>query len=213
MTDHAACGKLAGGTGMKQQTIDYYNSHARDFSDSTFDADMSECRARFLHYLHPGQKILDAGCGSGRDAAAFLKAGYRTDAFDASESLCLIASEKTGIPVKHLYFEELEGEEIYDGIWACASLLHVAARDLPDVLKRIYRLLKSNGIFYASFKKGEGERMKGERYFHDLTEEKCRGLALDAGFSVKEIFITKDVRQGRSCEEWVNIIAGKEKEL
>ncbi len=171
---------------------------------------MSECRERFLHYLNPGQKILDAGCGSGRDVIAFQKAGYEVEAFDASAELCRIASEKTEIEVRQLRFEELEGEEQYDGIWACASLLHVKPEVLADVLKRIYRLLKSEGVFYASFKYGSGEREKDGRYFCDLTDETCRQLLEEAGFSIKEVFITRDVRAGRDQEKWVNAIAEKQ---
>ncbi len=118
-----------------------------------------------------------------------------------------MASENTGIEVKQCRFEDLEGEAQYDGIWACASLLHVKAADLPDVLKRLHRLLKPGGILYASFKQGSGEREKDGRFFYDMTEEKCRELLSDAGFAVKETFITQDVRAGRGEEKWVNAIA------
>ena len=170
---------------------------------------MSECRGRFLQYLTPGMTILDAGCGSGRDMIAFRDAGFDVSGFDASEELCRIAAEKTGIPVKQLFFEELEGEEEYDGIWACASLLHVARADLPDILHRLRKLLRPNGFLYASFKYGTGERIKEGRYFCDYTKESCRGLMEQAGFAVKEIFVTGDVREGRGDEKWVNVIAEK----
>ena len=195
---------------MNDKTIDYYNSNAAAFAAGTENADMSECRGRFLSYLTPGAAILDAGCGSGRDMAAFRDAGYEVGGFDASEELCRIASEKTGIPVKQLYFEELEGEEEYEGIWACASLLHVARTDLPDVLRRLQRLLKPSGILYASFKYGTGDRVKEGRYFCDLTGESCRSLMEQAGFVVREIFVTGDVREGRGDVKWVNVIAEKE---
>ena len=82
---------------MVNKTVAYYNAHAKEYAASADVADMREVRGRFLNYLKPGQKILDAGCGSGRDALAFLEAGYETEAFDASEKLCGIASEKTGL--------------------------------------------------------------------------------------------------------------------
>lgn len=195
---------------MNDKTIRYYDMHAGDFIAGTENADMQACREKFLQYLKPGQKILDAGSGSGRDVIAFREAGYEVEAFDASAEICRLASEKTGIEVKQMRFEELEGEDAYHGIWACASLLHVNPADLPDVLNRLYRLLVPEGILYASFKYGTGEREKEGRYFYDLTEETCRDLLRNAGFSIKELFITQDVRSGRSHERWVNVIAGKD---
>ena len=194
---------------MNDKTIRYYDEHAEDFIAGTENADMRECRERFLQYLKQGQKILDAGCGSGRDVIAFREAGYEVEAFDASAEICRIASEKTGIEVKQMRFEELEGAYQYDGIWACASLLHVKPADLPDVLQRLHRLLKTEGILYVSFKYGSAEREKDGRYFHDLTENTCRELLTEAGLSIRELFVTQDVRNGRSQEKWVNAIAGK----
>ncbi len=80
---------------------------------------------------------------------------------------------------------------------------------MPDVLRRLHRLLKPDGVLYASFKYGSGERLKDGRYFYDLTEEECRRQLEDVGFIIKDIFITQDVRPGRSHEKWVNAIAGK----
>ena len=194
---------------MNEETIQYYNRHAEEFCAGTFSADMSRSRDRFLAYLQPGSAILDAGCGSGRDTLAFLSAGYQVDAFDASDEICRIASQKTGIPVRKQRFEKLEGQELYDGIWACASLLHVAAADLPDVLVRLYRLLKKQGIMYLSFKLGDGDRQKDGRYFNDMREEVLCRLLCGAGFTVKETYITQDVRENRSYEAWVNVIAEK----
>ena len=195
---------------MNQKTIDYYDSHAEEFFSGTIDADMSECRARFLAYLPRGKKILDAGCGSGRDILAFLEAGYEVEAFDASAELCRIASQKTGVAVRKQRFEDLPGEEAYDGIWACASLLHGDRQDLPDVLRRLDLMRNPGGVLYASFKHGTGEREKGGRYFNDLTEEALAELLSNAGFEVKELFITADVRSGRGDEKWVNAIAERQ---
>lgn len=195
---------------MNNETIRYYDMNAAKFVADTEHADMRSCRERFLHYLDPGQKILDAGCGSGRDVIAFRKAGYEVDAFDASAELCKISSEKTGIKVRHLRFEELEGNGEYDGIWACASLLHVNAADLPDVMNRLHRVLKPKGILYASFKLGTGERESNGRYYHDLTEANCRSLLRSLDFDIVDLFISTDVRENRKDVKWINVIARKE---
>lgn len=187
-------------------TIEYYNSHAQEFISATLHADMSDARNRFLACVKYGGRILDAGCGSGRDALAFLLAGYQVDAFDASTELCKRATELLGFEVKCRRFEELTGRPTYDGIWACASLLHVRSSDLPDVVQRLKGLLLPDGVLYASFKEGDSERAKDGRFFRDMTEQSCRALFERAGFSVLESYISIDVRESRSSETWVNII-------
>ena len=192
-----------------KETIEYYNRNAEAFIAGTLHANMSENRNRFLCHVKPGGKILDAGCGSGRDSLAFVQAGFLVDAFDASEEICRLASEILGFVVECKRFEELTGDSEYDGIWACASLLHVREKDLPDVLNRLKRLLKPDGILYASFKEGNSEREKDGRFFHDMTEDACRKLFLDAGMDVLELFRSQDVREERPGEYWVNIIGKK----
>ena len=188
------------------ETLDYYNQNAEQFVLGTLHADMSACRARFLDHMKPGGRILDAGCGSGRDALAFQQAGFPVDAFDASPKICQMASELLGQPVACKRFEELTGKAEYDGIWACASLLHVAAKDLPNAMNRLQKLLKPGGILYASFKQGEGERIKDGRYFQDMTLPTLTELIQNAGLTPLETFLTQDVREGRNAENWVNVI-------
>lgn len=188
------------------ETIDYYNQNADSFIEKTLQADMSDCRDRFLKYLVPGGRILDAGCGSGRDSLAFLELGYQLDAFDASKEICRLATELLGFPVECKRFEDLSGESVYDGIWACASLLHVKEENLDDVVKRLRKLLKPNGILYASFKLGEGERIHNGRFFHDMTCDRCRQLFEGAGFKVLELFVSGDVREDHQGEKWVNFV-------
>ena len=82
-----------------QDSLNYYNEHAREFSDNTIAVDFKNMQDKFLAYLEPGSRILDFGCGSGRDTKYFLSRGYDTDASDGSEELVKIASEYTGIQV------------------------------------------------------------------------------------------------------------------
>lgn len=190
------------------KTVEYYNNRADSYVEDTINLDMGDIRSRFLSYLPANAKILDAGCGSGRDTIAFIKEEYDVDAIDASQVMCEIASENTGIEVKCVSFEELTGEPVYDGIWACASLLHVKREALESVLDNLHGLLKSGGVIYASFKYGDKERVKDDRYFNDMTETLAEEYFAKA-FRVVEIFINSDHRSDRPGESWVNIIARK----
>lgn len=193
---------------MSKDTIQYYNDNAESYIKDTINIDMNECLMRFVNYLTPGQRVLDAGCGSGRDILAFKKAGYKVEAFDASSEICRLVKEKTGVWIRQWRFEELEGESLYDGIWACASLVHVQRMNLPDVLRRINRLLKPGGFLYSSFKLGEEERIEEDgRYYCDMTEKTCHAIMTAAGFYVEELFVTNDTRLDRENEQWVNVIA------
>ncbi len=108
----------------------YYNRHAQQFVDDTLHVDMRSLYVPFLAGLPVNARILDAGCGSGRDARAFQKQGYQVSAFDASEPLASRASQLLGFTVPVKRFDEVEEIERYDGIWACASLLHVPENQL-----------------------------------------------------------------------------------
>ena len=194
---------------MMNDTINYYNLNAESFIAGTVNADMSYARNLFLKYVKPGGRILDAGCGSGRDSLAFMDAGYEVDAFDASAEICRLASERLGFPVACRRFEDLEGEEEYDGIWCCASLLHVRKTDMADVMRRLKKLLKTEGAIYVSFKKGDSERVKDGRFFNDMTLETCEKLLRESGFEVLELYESGDVREGREDEKWINAVGKK----
>ncbi|MCH5345008.1 MAG: class I SAM-dependent methyltransferase [Acetatifactor sp.] len=191
------------------QTISYYEEHAAEFCKSTLDADMSFCRNKFLKYLNPQSRILDAGCGSGRDSKVFADLGYYVTAMDASPKICEEAGKVLGQKVLCQSFEELDMEKMFDGIWACASLLHVSKEKIPNVLHKLKRALKDEGILYASFKYGDGEAIRQGRYFSNHDEWTLKKLMQDAGFEILELFVTEDVRKGRSGEKWVNVIGKK----
>ncbi len=188
---------------------DFYNSNAIEFFTSTVKADMSKNYMPFLRLLPKGATILDAGCGSGRDSLAFKEMGYQVTAIDASEELCKLAAEHIGQEVRNIRFEELDYENAFDGIWACASLLHVSSMALPQVIQKLAKSLKNDGVLYASFKYGEFEGERNNRYFHDLTEEKARNLFTVEGLKVDKMWITRDVREGRGDEKWLNLIISK----
>ena len=160
----------------KETTLQFYKDHAQDFVKGTLSADMSEARQHFLQCLPESARILDFGCGSGRDTKAFLDLGYQVDACDGSEELCRIASEVTGIPVRHMFFQDLNETDVYDGIWACASILHLPKEELAAVLRKIADALKKNGMLYTSFKYGDFEGMRGGRYFTNFTEDTVKVL-------------------------------------
>lgn len=190
-----------------QKTLEYYNRNAREFAEGTSGVDFSGIQNRFLSHLPEGALILDFGCGSGRDTRYFLGKGFRVEAADGSEELCRLASVYTGIPVKQMLFQELEETEKYDGIWACASILHLRREELPEVFRKMYRALKPGGILYVSFKYGDFEGERNGRYFTDMTEETAEELLESVPeLKIKERWVTGDVRARRGAEKWLNMI-------
>lgn len=191
-------------------TIDYYNKNARAFTNNTRDVDFHIMQDKFLEYLPVSGKILDLGCGCGRDTKYFMDKGYDVNAMDGSEELCRMASEYTGIEVSHRMFHELTEKEAYDGIWACASLLHVPSEELPEVLVHIGEALKYGGTGYLSFKYGEFEGERNGRFFLDMTEKKMSELLVGIPeLKLRHYEITTDVRPDRE-ERWLNILLGKD---
>lgn len=196
--------------GKEIRTLDYYNKNASFFSESTLHVDFTETQQAFLKCLPAHAHILDFGCGAGRDTKYFLEHGYQVTAVDGSKALCKMASEYTGIPVKQMLFQDLDEAEKYDGIWACASILHLNKTELSGVFVKMRNALKEQGMVYTSFKYGDYEGMRNDRYFTDFTEELfydfIKGIP---GLGIEKTWITGDVRKGRGNECWLNILLRK----
>ena len=188
------------------KNIDYYNKNADSFFEGSVNADMSYERDKFIALLPAGGKILDAGCGSGRDSKAFLEQGFEVTAFDASKEMCKRASEYIGQEVINMLFQDVSFKDEFDGIWASASLLHVSMDELPTIIKKMNEALKSGGVMYASFKYGDGTKMRGERRFSDFNEMSIVPLFENAGFNIISNEVGADNRPGRENEMWVNVI-------
>lgn len=188
----------------ESSTIRYYDDHSDEYVSGTAGVDMESLYQHFLALVVEGGTILDAGCGSGRDTKAFLDRGYQVTGIDASAKMVEATKRLTGQPTKQLDIQELDWTDEFDGIWACASLLHVPLAELDDVLARFAAALHPGGICYLSLKEGVGERMQGERLFVDFTEDSLQDrLKRQPLFAILRTWKTSDLRPGRS-ERWIN---------
>lgn len=191
-------------------TLKYYDMNAEKFVEGTVSVDFVATQNKFLDKLPVNASILDFGCGSGRDTKYFLDHGMNVEAIDGSKELCKMASEYTGIEVKQMIFQELDEIEKYDGIWACSSILHLSKFELLSVLKKMIVALKDNGIIYTSFKYGEFEGNRNDRYFTDFTIDSFKNFIKNVdNISIEEYWITDDVRPGRETEKWLNLLLRK----
>lgn len=193
-----------------QKTLDFYNQNAASFSSGTQAVDFHETQDLFLSFLKSEAFILDFGCGAGRDTKYFLNKGYQVVATDGSKELCKVASAYAGIPVRELLFQELQDENLYDGIWACSSILHAARKDQPDIFTRMIRALRPDGYIYTSFKYGSFEGFRGERFFTDFDEKSfTEFISAFPELTIEKMWVSADVRPERSNEKWLNIILHK----
>jgi len=193
---------------------EFYDANAEAFISITRDVDMSDMQQRFLAALpvNDGKlaRILDAGSGSGRDALSFRLLGYAVEAFDVSPAMVAATREHAGVEVQQMGFEDFSWDHQFEGIWACASLLHVAEANLPEVINRLVAHLTPDGALYLSFKLGIGERVKDGRRFTDMTEDSLTNLLDEcAGLRAPDIWQSQDCRPDRAAELWINAVVNK----
>ena len=188
-------------------TKDYYNKNAQEFFNQTVKADMSELYDIFLKNLPCNEgKILDLGCGSGRDSKYFLENGFELVAMDISEELGKRASEYIGQKVIIQDMRNLHYQNEFIGVWACASLLHLDENEIVETLRKIFKSLKRDGIVYISFKYGDKNYEKDGRKFTCFTYEKFIKIGKEFESKILQWFITEDVRADRKNEKWFNIV-------
>lgn len=189
-------------------TLAYYAQHATEFDLRTRSADLSALYDRFARLVPEGSLILDAGCGTGRDAAVFLARGYRVDAFDASPELVAIA-RRQGVPARVSTFRRMRARERYDAIWASASLLHLPRREIPIVLRIFARALKPGGVLFVSLKGGQGEGFQEDGRFFSLfsAEEFAHYLRAGRGFVIRDSWASNAPDSAGRKVTWLNFLA------
>ncbi len=194
-----------------ETTLHYYESNAKEFFDDTVSIDMTDLYGPFLELMPQKGTILDAGCGSGRDSKFFINQGYKIVAFDYSPELVRLASEYIGQDILLLSFENLSFKNEFDGVWACASMLHLPKQKMSAALTKLTRALKDNGILYTSFKHGDAELYRKDRFFSDYDEESFDELLeKHPKLALIRHWKTSDLRKGREHEKWLNILLRKQ---
>lgn len=172
---------------QKYNTLKYYNENAQLYCEQTLVGNLQENYEKFLNRLPENAYILDFGCGSGRDSKYFMDNGYNVKAIDGSLEMCKLASKYIGKEVVCMRFDELDDINIYDGIWACSSILHIEKEKLSNVLIKMINALKVNGVIYTSFKIGEGYEIKEGKYYNYLTKTEMEQILSKINKNVKII--------------------------
>ena len=186
----------------------YYNENAKKYFDKTINVDMRKQYEMFLKYIKDGGKILDFGCGSGRDSLYFHNLGYEVYPIDGSIEMCKLAHQYTSLPVKCINFNELSDIDFYDGIWACSTILHVPRKELLSVLIKLRDSLKQDGYMYTSFTDDydKEENKEDGRYFNDLSKDKFISLSSDAGFEIIDQSTNKSLVLSHKDVYWSSYI-------
>lgn len=194
---------------FRMNSITYYNNNAQVFFDRTINIDLQDVYYRFLKYVPEKGRILDVGCGVGRDSKFFINKGYETVSFDGSIEMARIASNLLGKQALHLLFQDVSFANEFHAVWANASLLHIPYEDLRESIQKFYNSLLPSGILYASFKYGSSMRKVEDRLFFDMTEETLTSYVKGL-FNVLEIWksddLIKDSISASPDKSWIHFI-------
>lgn len=189
-------------------TIDYYNKNAAEYYNQTVEMSMEDVIEEFIQYIPADGAILDLGCGSGRDSIYFIEEGFDVTAVDGSKAMCELAKIEIGQEVHNLKFEELEFDNVFDGVWACASLLHIKKSALPTIIAKISKSMVDNGVLYMSVKHGSFEGTIDGRYYADYRTGEIKELFKK--FPEFEIIDMYTKRRNKDDEKsWLNIFVRK----
>lgn len=181
----------------------YYEENADAFIENTLDVDMSELYAKFFDAFS-GKSILDVGCGPGRDVKYFKSKGYTVEGVEPCEKLSLFAEDYSGAKITKSKIQDFQSTHKYDGIWACASLLHLDDSQLELAFSKLASMLDASGALYCSFKYGSFQGERNGRFFNDKTLESIKPH-IEGHLKVESSWISEDKRPDRN-EEWLNLI-------
>ncbi|MBT7618074.1 MAG: class I SAM-dependent methyltransferase [Calditrichaeota bacterium] len=183
--------------------MNYYDNNYKDFIARTLDVDMMELYTPFCDRLNPGSSILDIGCGPGRDLKYFKSIGYVPLGLEPSRQLADYGRRYSGCEIVETTIQDFQSDTLFDGIWACASLLHLSSGELGGALHKITGLMHSGSVFYCSFKLGNHEGIRNGRYFNDQTLDSFVEYIPEA-LKVSHSWISEDLRP-QTLQKWLNV--------
>lgn len=191
-------------------SIDYYNRYAVPYYEETVDVDMTEVIEPFMELLPENAEVLDLGCGSGRDTIVLEERGFYVTPMDGSEEMCKLAEINTDQEVLQMTYDEMEFDDVFDGIWACAALVHLTDDEIREIMKKLIQALKADGILYFSVHKGDRDGIYNGRYFRDYTRKELSDLMEEfPELELINMWTTQDARSGKSDGQWLNVLAKK----
>ncbi|MFO7889057.1 MAG: methyltransferase domain-containing protein [bacterium] len=191
-------------------TKNYYENSSNKYFKETVNNLMDSTLEKFIQFLPENGRILDLGCGSGRDSKYFMNRGFQVVALDYSANIAELASKHIGQDVINKKMEDINYQNEFDGIWACASLLHFTPRQLEVVLNKIINALQPGGILFTSFKEGKSISLdeKG-RYFNNHTVNSLTNLLKSIpNNEIIEIWQEESILRGKK-QSWVSTLIQK----
>ncbi|BCN29649.1 class I SAM-dependent methyltransferase [Anaeromicropila herbilytica] len=190
--------------------IDYYSKNANMYYDATKDLSMEDQLEKFISLLPEGSSVLDLGCGSGRDSLYLIEKGFDVTALDGSKELCELAEIHIGQDVLNMKFEEMNFLNVFDGVWASASFVHLVPEKLEIILEKVISSLKIEGVLYISLKYGDFSGIRNGRYFQYYKMRVMKEiLSKFENVELIESWKTNDIRSTREEVEWLNILVKK----
>ena len=196
-------------TDRDDRTLAFYAKHAAAYAGRS-QLPVSAELDYFLSLLPQKGKILELGCGAGRDSEAMLSRGFDVMPTDGTPELARLAEKRLGIPVGILLFEDLDVQETYHGIWANACLLHLPRTALSGVLDRIFTALMPGGVFYASFKAGLGEGRDGlGRFYNYPSSDWLHAACRPVRWQQRDVWTTSGSGYDNVDTDWLHLLAVK----
>jgi len=198
-----------------KKTIETYNEIAKIYADYTFNCVLQYYLNELISLVPKNARVLDVGCGSGRDVQYFLEYNLSPIGIDISHEM--INEAKTRVPTgdfKKMDMRNLKFKEnTFDAIWACASLYHITRKELPSVLQDFNKLLKDKGLLFISVKEGDGSKIIRKEKYKDLprlfvyyNKSEIEKLINENGFSI----IKSKIEKGSEKTNWITILCRKE---
>jgi SAM-dependent methyltransferase len=193
-----------------QETIEFYNQNADKYDQATYNLQLEIPWMEFTSRIKPNGLILDIGCGSGRDMRHFIDLGYYVEGVEPSREMAIIARFRTGAIIHEIAAEQIDFNNQFDGVWACASLLHVDRSSMEKTYNLIMRSLKQSGVFYFSLKSGAGTiRKEDGRLFANYSSDEIEELVMARSDTKSFVsWESSDALHTRNTK-WLNFIVTK----
>lgn len=192
------------------QTIQVYNTHIEKYAEVTKRDQADPVLLHFIGQFSKGDFILDLGCGLAEASAEMVCHGLQVDPVDASIEMVNTANQNHHIGARQAVFDDIDGQNIYHGVWANFSLLHAGREDFPKILAALCRAMKPNGYFHIGMKTGSGAaRDRLGRYYTYYSQSELVQLLEQAGFKAVKIETGSDAGLSGSVDPWITILSQK----